>query len=74
MPSLSLMRILFDSCTGILSFMLSDEITTGSVSSTDQYKRTMAAQSHAWNIKQRKFVEAFPDVSEQSPCVSLEFC
>jgi len=48
-------------CTGILSFMLSDEITTGSMASTDQEKRTLAARSHSWNIKQRRFVEAFPD-------------
>jgi len=48
-------------CTGILSFMLSDEITTGSVSSTDQDKRTLAVRSHAWNTKQKRFVEAFPD-------------
>jgi len=48
-------------CTGILSFMLSDEITTGSVASTDQDKRTLAQRSHEWNIKQRRFVEAFPE-------------
>ncbi|KAG8844962.1 Ubiquitin-conjugating enzyme E2 6 [Tulasnella sp. 330] len=53
-------------CTGILSFMLSDEITTGSVSSTDQDKKTFAARSHAWNIKQRRFVEAFPDFCEET--------
>jgi len=48
-------------CTGILSFMLSDEITTGSVSSTDQDKRILASRTHAWNIKQRRFQEAFPE-------------
>jgi len=53
-------------CTGILSFMLSDEITTGSVTSTDQDKKMFAARSHAWNLKQRRFVEAFPDFCEET--------
>jgi len=48
-------------CTGILSFMLSDEITTGSVTSTEAEKRVFAANSHAWNIGQSRFKEAFPD-------------
>jgi len=47
--------------TGLLSFMLSDEMTTGSVNTTDADKRTYAARSHAWNIQQRKFKDAFPD-------------
>jgi len=47
--------------TGLLSFMLADEITTGSVTTTDSDKRAYAARSHAWNIAQRKFKEAFPD-------------
>jgi len=53
-------------CTGILSFMLSDEITTGSVTSTEQDKRLFAQRSHEWNIKQKRFVEAFPDYSGPS--------
>ncbi|KAJ6504488.1 UBC-like protein [Mycena vulgaris] len=47
--------------TGLLSFMLSDEMTTGSVNSTDAHKRAFAARSHAWNIAQPRFREAFPD-------------
>ncbi|KAJ7498179.1 UBC-like protein [Mycena galericulata] len=47
--------------TGLLSFMLSDEMTTGSVNSTDAHKRAFAARSHAWNITQPRFREAFPD-------------
>lgn len=50
-------------CTGILSFMLSDEITTGSVTSTEQDKRVFAQRSHDWNIKQKRFVEAFLEYS-----------
>lgn len=48
--------------TGLLSFMLSDEITTGSVNTTDSDKRAWARKSHSWNIQQRKFKEAFPEV------------
>jgi len=47
--------------TGLLSFMLSDEMTTGSVTSADRDKRILAGRSHEWNRKQRKFIEAFPD-------------
>lgn len=47
--------------TGLLSFMLSDEMTTGSVNSNDADKRAYAARSHAWNIAQKRFKEAFPD-------------
>jgi len=47
--------------TGLLSFMLSDEITTGSVNTTDTDKRAWARKSHSWNIQQRKFKEAFPE-------------
>jgi len=53
-------------CTGILSFMLSDEITTGSVTSSDHEKRILAQRSHDWNIKQRRFVEAFPDYAGEA--------
>ncbi|KAF8951902.1 ubiquitin-conjugating enzyme/RWD-like protein [Flammula alnicola] len=47
--------------TGLLSFMLSDEMTTGSVTSSDAHKRAFAARSHSWNITQPRFKEAFPE-------------
>jgi len=47
--------------TGLLSFMLSDEMTTGSVTTTEADKRAYASRSHSWNIVQKKFKEAFPD-------------
>ncbi|KZP11125.1 UBC-like protein [Athelia psychrophila] len=47
--------------TGLLSFMLSDEMTTGSVTSSDSHKRAFAQRSHAWNIIQPRFKEAFPE-------------
>jgi len=47
--------------TGLLSFMLSDEMTTGSVTSSDAHKRVFAQRSHGWNILQNRFKEAFPE-------------
>ncbi|KAF9038150.1 UBC-like protein [Panaeolus papilionaceus] len=47
--------------TGLLSFMLSDEMTTGSVTSSDSHKRAFAARSHSWNITQPRFKDAFPE-------------
>lgn len=49
--------------TGLLSFMLTEEITTGSASSTQHEKVTMAARSHSWNVKQKRFRDAFPNFS-----------
>jgi hypothetical protein len=43
--------------------MLSDEMTTGSVTTLDADKRVYASRSHAWNLQQRRFRDAFPDVS-----------
>lgn len=53
--------------TGLLSFMLSDEMTTGSVNTTDAHKRTFAARSHAWNLSQQRFKECFPDYCTPYP-------
>ena len=49
--------------TGLVSFMLSDEMTTGSVTTSDTDKRVYASRSHAWNLQQRRFRDAFPEVS-----------
>lgn len=43
--------------------MLSEELTTGSVTTTIADKKAYATRSHAWNITNKKFKEAFPDVS-----------
>ncbi|KAH7908626.1 UBC-like protein [Hygrophoropsis aurantiaca] len=56
-PAWSVQTIL----TGLLSFMLSDEMTTGSVTSSDGHKLAFAARSHLWNVAQTRFKEAFPD-------------
>jgi len=47
--------------TGLVSFMLSDEMTTGSVTTSDADKRVYASRSHAWNLEQRRYKEAFPE-------------
>lgn len=49
--------------TGLLSFMLSDEMTTGSVTSSDAHKRQFAARSHPWNLEQPRFKDIFPEYS-----------
>ncbi|KAF5383860.1 hypothetical protein D9615_003794 [Tricholomella constricta] len=53
--------------TGLLSFMLSDEMTTGSVTSSDTHKRAFAARSHGWNLTQQRFKECFPDYCTPYP-------
>jgi ubiquitin-conjugating enzyme E2 J2 len=53
--------------TGLLSFMLSDEMTTGSVTSSDAHKRVFAQRSHAWNILQPRFKEAFLEYCTHEP-------
>lgn len=53
--------------TGLLSFMLEDTATTGSISSTtDSDKRILARQSRRWNRQNNsKFAEVFPDLFRQ---------
>ncbi|EJT52785.1 hypothetical protein A1Q2_04850 [Trichosporon asahii var. asahii CBS 8904] len=50
--------------TGLLSFMLSDEITAGAVKTTDEQKRQLAAQSHGFNLNNRKFRYATPQMTD----------
>jgi hypothetical protein len=42
--------------------MLSDEMTTGSLNSSDDVRRAYAARSHEWNLTQPRFREAFSEV------------
>ncbi|TKA52479.1 hypothetical protein B0A53_04853 [Rhodotorula sp. CCFEE 5036] len=46
---------------GLLSFMLSDEITTGAVKHSDSERKSLATKSHAWNAAQPKFRTLFPE-------------
>lgn len=54
---------MYERLTGLLSFMLTDEMTTGSITSSDSHKRAFAANSHAWNLQQKRFKDAFPEVN-----------
>ena len=51
--------------------MLSDEMTTGSVTSSESHKRAFAARSHSWNVSQSRFRDAFPEVSNLPSIISL---
>ncbi|CDH59575.1 ubc-like protein [Lichtheimia corymbifera JMRC:FSU:9682] len=57
-PSWSVATIL----NGLLSFMTTDETTTGSIKTTDAEKRVFAARSHRINLKNAKFKEVFPEL------------
>ena len=41
--------------------MCTDELTTGSVLSSERDRRALAAQSHAYNVRQKRFLQLFPD-------------
>ena len=49
------------SLIGLLSFMCTDELTTGSVLVSARERRLLAAQSHAYNLRQRRFTQLFPE-------------
>ncbi|KAL1914293.1 uncharacterized protein VTP21DRAFT_9031 [Calcarisporiella thermophila] len=57
-PSWSVATIL----NGLLSFMLSDEVTTGSIKTTTADKRIYAARSRKFNRENAKFREVFPEL------------
>ncbi|OLL22211.1 Ubiquitin-conjugating enzyme E2 6 [Neolecta irregularis DAH-3] len=48
--------------TGLLSFMTGNDITTGSLSSSDVEKREYARRSRQWNWAQKRFREEFRDI------------
>jgi ubiquitin-conjugating enzyme E2 J2 len=49
--------------TGMLSFMLTDEVTTGGIKTSAATKEKLAKESHRFNIENRKFREIFPEYS-----------
>ncbi|GER28354.1 ubiquitin-conjugating enzyme family protein [Striga asiatica] len=51
--------------TGLLSFMLDNSPTTGSVSTTDEEKRMLAKASLAFNCKNATFRKLFPEYVEK---------
>lgn len=52
--------------TGLLSFMVSEEITTGSLKAPQSEREALAAKSHAWNIAHPKFKSIFPEYSNST--------
>ena len=50
--------------TGLLSFMLEDGDTTGSLRTTDAEKRELAAGSMEWNLKNAAVKRMFPKLEE----------
>ncbi|XP_035163163.1 ubiquitin-conjugating enzyme E2 J2 isoform X2 [Callithrix jacchus] len=51
--------------TGLLSFMVEKGPTLGSIETSDFTKRQLAAQSSAFNLKDKVFCELFPEVVEE---------
>jgi hypothetical protein len=47
---------------GLLSFMLSDEMTTGGMQADDQTRKQFATDSLSFNMKERKFKQLFEDL------------
>ncbi|KAJ1478354.1 ubiquitin-conjugating enzyme/RWD-like protein [Baffinella frigidus] len=52
--------------TGLLSFMTGDEITTGSVQTSDQVKKLAAKLSMEANMKNATFVKLFPGAAKRA--------
>lgn len=48
--------------TGLLSFMLEDTFTTGSIETTVSTKKSLAKSSASFNSKNPKFRQLFPDL------------
>jgi ubiquitin-conjugating enzyme E2 J2 len=61
-PSWSVATIL----NGLLSFMVGDENTTGSVHTSDADKRWLASRSKAYNRSHALFCQVFPELCEPS--------
>eukprot|EP00659_Diplonema_papillatum_P009624 gene9624-14939_t len=51
--------------TGLLSFMVDDTITHGSVLTTDDEKRALARESLAYNLRNPTWVSLFPEQADE---------
>lgn len=56
---------------GLLSFMVSEEMTTGSVRSSDSDRKLFAKRSHSFNVGQAKFRAIFPEYSDPHKVIDL---
>ena len=52
--------------TGLLSFMTSNDITTGAISTSQAERKAYARDSVVWNNQNRKFGEQFPDTMKSN--------
>jgi ubiquitin-conjugating enzyme E2 J2 len=52
---------------GLLSFMMEEEVTAGSIKTTKEEKERCAAASWAFNAKDPTLLELFPEHLRQSP-------
>ena len=53
--------------TGLLSFMLEETATTGSIETGLHEKKILAQKSLVWNRQQKLFREVFPELAEMMP-------
>lgn len=56
---------------GLLSFMVSEEMTTGSVRSSDADRKLFAKRSHAFNVSHARFRTIFPEYSDPHRVIDL---
>jgi len=47
---------------GLISFMSSEDVTAGSITTDNQLRRQLASSSLKYNVKNRKFAQLFPDL------------
>lgn len=58
--------------TGFISFMTTDEQTSGGVRTTDAEKRRLAAASLEWNAKNANLVQKFPELADPEKLHALK--
>lgn len=58
--------------TGLLTFMLLEEDTYGSITTSDKEKRALARSSHAWNGRSKMFAEVFPEFMEREAAAAAK--
>lgn len=58
--------------TGLLSFMLEDTSTLGSITTSDSEKRRFASDSLEFNLKDSRFCELFPDLAQSVRAILAE--
>ena len=58
--------------TGLLSFMTGTDATTGSVETTDDEKRALAAASVEWNLANAQTKALFPDLREIAEAAAVK--